>query len=73
MKEFDKAVDAYNRGIAVDELDERLYQRLMLCYKQMGLKSEAIKVYNQCKTILFHSLRIEPSPETQNIYKSLLL
>lgn len=72
MGEFKKAVDAYNKGISVDELDEGFYQSLMLCYKRMGLRSEAIKAYNQFKTILSHSLQIEPSLETQNIYKTLI-
>ncbi len=72
-EELDQAITCYKRGIEADELAERLYQRLMLCHKQTGNRSEAIRVYRRCRAVLSTSLGIEPSAKTEAIYKSILM
>ncbi len=71
-EEFDQAIDSYNKGIEIDELAERLYQRLMLCHQRSGNRTEAIKTYKRLKTLLASHLGIEPSRETEAIYRTLL-
>jgi LuxR family maltose regulon positive regulatory protein len=70
-KKYEKALEFYQRGLEVDDLAEELYRRLMICHQRLGQKAEALSVYNRCKKILSTTLGIEPSPETQAIYKSL--
>lgn len=70
--ETDEAISCYNRGIETDELAERLYQRLMLCHRRTGNRTEAIRTYRRLKTLLTSHLGIEPSRETEAIYKSVL-
>jgi DNA-binding SARP family transcriptional activator len=69
---WEKALECYERGLEVDELAEELYRRLMICYKRLGRKAEALSVYNRCKKTLSSALGIEPSPETQTIYQKIL-
>ena len=69
--ELNKAVDYYQKGLDVDDLAEEFYQRLIKCYHQMGRRAEALSVYNQCKKTLSAVLGIEPSHETEAIYKAL--
>jgi two-component SAPR family response regulator len=67
-----RAIEFYNKGIEADELVEKFYRHLMLCYKKMGDKNEALRVYKRCKTVLSAGFGIEPSHETEEVYKSLL-
>ncbi len=43
----------------------------MVCYKNTGNHGAALAVYRRCKKNLFTILEIEPSPETEAVYKSL--
>ncbi|MBI5749979.1 MAG: hypothetical protein HZA00_12730 [Nitrospinae bacterium] len=70
--ELEKAIELYNKGIEADEMVEKFYRRLMLCHKKMGNKNEALRVYKRCKTILSSAFGVEPSHETEGIYKSLI-
>ncbi|HXZ43534.1 MAG TPA: BTAD domain-containing putative transcriptional regulator [archaeon] len=65
------AAECYQRGLEVDDLAEEFYQRLMLCYQQLGLRGEAIAAYRRCQKVLSRVLGVEPSPKTEAIYRSL--
>jgi LuxR family maltose regulon positive regulatory protein len=65
------AVECYHRGLEVDELAESLYQRLMGCYRELGLRGEAIATYHRCRKALSSKLGVEPSPRTEALYRSL--
>ena len=69
---YERAASWYNRGLAVEDFPEELYQSLMLCLKKLERKTEAISIYRQCKKSLENSFGIAPSPETETIYKSIL-
>jgi LuxR family maltose regulon positive regulatory protein len=70
-EQWEKAVEYYQRGLEVDDLTEEFYQRLMTCYQRIGRRGDAIAVYQRCRRILSAVLGIEPSPETEAIYKTL--
>jgi LuxR family maltose regulon positive regulatory protein len=70
--ELEKAADCYQSGLKVDHLTEEFYQDLMSCYRKMGRKSEAIKTYQRCSSVLKANLGIEPSPETTALYHALM-
>lgn len=56
------------RGLHHDPLAEPLHQQLLIAYSQQGLRSEAIRQYEQLKTLLATELQVEPLPETQALY-----
>jgi len=66
------AIQCYQKGLEVDDLAEQFYQQLMICYQQLGRRSEALAVYQRCRTTLSIVLGISPSSETEGIRKSLM-
>lgn len=69
--EWGQAADYYQRAISIDSLNEESYLRLMLCQNQMGNRSGAVRTYLRCEQHLRAGLAIEPSPETQALYRSI--
>ena len=67
-----RAVLCYQKGIEVDDLIETFYQRLILCLGRTGRQPEAIACYRQCKHVLAIVLGLQPTNETQHIYRSIL-
>ena len=65
------AIQCYQKGLEVDDLAEIFYQRLMVCYQQLGRRSEALAVYRRCRTTLSLVLSIAPSPAIQAIHRRL--
>jgi DNA-binding SARP family transcriptional activator len=68
---WEKAAECYERGLEVDDLAEELYRHIMMCYHHLGRQAEALSVYNRCKRTLSASLGIEPSSETEAIYRTI--
>jgi ATP/maltotriose-dependent transcriptional regulator MalT/DNA-binding SARP family transcriptional activator len=66
--EWRKAAEYYEQGLEADNLAEELYQRLMVCYYNLGLRGEAMSVYKRCKETLLAIEGAEPSLKTQAIY-----
>jgi DNA-binding SARP family transcriptional activator len=66
-----KAVECYEQGLEADDLAEELYRHLMGCYQRLGRQAEALSVYRRCKRTLSASLGIEPSSETEAIYRTI--
>jgi DNA-binding SARP family transcriptional activator len=61
----------YQKALAIDNLSEVFYQRLMTAYKMLGRDSDAISAYQRCCKELSSRLGIPPSPATEEIYKNL--
>ncbi|MDH3514057.1 MAG: bacterial transcriptional activator domain-containing protein [Gammaproteobacteria bacterium] len=68
----ESAIECYLKGLEVDDLAEIFYQRLMVCYQQLGRRSEALAVYRRCRTTLSLILAISPSPATDAIHRRLI-
>jgi two-component SAPR family response regulator len=68
---YDKAAQVFVNGLEIDDLAEEFYQHLMVCYHQLGQKSEALKVYHRCRKVLQSSLGIGPSSQTERIYSTI--
>ncbi len=64
---IDMAIDVYLRALEEDELAEKFYQRLMICYQKQGFRGEAMSVYKRCCRTLNTILGIDPSGETKAI------
>jgi LuxR family maltose regulon positive regulatory protein len=72
-KNFEKAIEFLQEGLAVEDLSEELYQGLIASYQQTGRDSEAAAVYHRCRKMLSETLGVEPSTRTEEIYSSLRL
>jgi len=70
--QWNKALDCYLKGIEIDDLIETFYQRLMVCFSETGRQPEAVAAYRQCQRILSSVLGLEPTPETREIYQSIV-
>ena len=70
-KRWKKAAEFYQKVLEMDNLAEEAYQRLMLSYQRMGRRAEALAVYQRCRKILSSVFGIEPSPETEAIYRQI--
>jgi len=69
--QWNKAIMCYRKGIEVDDLVETFYQRLMLCLNKTGRKPEALAVYRHGRHVISVVLGLQPTEETQAIYKSI--
>ncbi len=72
VRDWEYAVRCYQKGLELDDLAETFYQRLMICYDQLGRRSEALSVYRRCRTTLSIVLGIEPTPATKAIRKQII-
>lgn len=60
-----------HHGIEIDPLSESLYRQLMSLHLRHGHKAEALDVYQRCRETLRVSLQSEPSPQTQQLLRSI--
>ena len=66
---INNAIDCFEKGLEIDDVAEEFYQNLILCNHKLGRKAEAAKVYERCRNTLMSSLGVEPSEETELLYK----
>jgi len=65
------AVNCYQKTLSIDPLVERCYQRLMICFFELGQPSEAVATYHRCHQLLSSSIGIKPSQETTLIFQGI--
>jgi len=70
--EHEKAVLHYQRAIDIEPLAEEFYQRLMIYYHGKGQYADAALLYRRCRKNLATFLNVEPSKQTNSLYRSLL-
>lgn len=68
---LEQAVQYYRDARDIDPLREECYQRLMRCYKDLGLKAEAKSEYRLCRSVMLENFDCEPSEKTKEISRSL--
>lgn len=71
-RQYNKAIEYYQKGLEVAEITEEFYHGIMYCYQRLNRKSEAISVYNRCKNLLATVLSINPSPKTEALYQEII-
>ena len=67
----DEAIDLYRRALEQDALAEVFHRGLIRCLKARGHVADALDAYRRCRDILSITLGVEPSAETQALYRSL--
>ena len=66
------AVQMANQAVTIEPFRETSYQCLMEAHAALGNRAEALRIYQCCRELLAEELGIDPSPETENVYMSLL-
>jgi DNA-binding SARP family transcriptional activator len=69
QRQFEPAIDCYQRLLERDGYREDAHCQLMRCYWQCGRRYEALRQYECCATLLAKELRLEPMPELQELYQ----
>jgi two-component SAPR family response regulator len=67
-----EAIRACYRILENDRSHEESYRLLMRCYTRLGLWERALRQYRLCEGILRQGYDMDPSPQTQALYESLL-
>jgi LuxR family maltose regulon positive regulatory protein len=67
-----KAIGCYKKLLKADPLPNEPYQKLMLLYAQKGMRSAALRVYEDCWQALRQGLQAEPDEATTAIYHKIL-
>ncbi len=70
--DWSNAMEYYLKGLEMNPMIESLYQRLMICHREMGQRSEALIVYNRCHKALSEHLNILPCRHTDSIRRTLI-
>jgi DNA-binding SARP family transcriptional activator len=70
--EFEGALQIGQRLLRRDPCDEHAHQRAMRCFAAAGQRSLVAQQYRACADALERSLALEPSPETTEVYESLI-
>ncbi len=59
------------RILAVDPLQEQVHRTLMRCYAQQGRRTEALRQYNFCRSVLWKEVRASPEDETERLQRDI--
>jgi DNA-binding SARP family transcriptional activator/TolB-like protein/cytochrome c-type biogenesis protein CcmH/NrfG len=65
-----KQASAARRLIAFDPTHEGASRALMRALNQMGERAQSVREYHRCRTALKKTLDVDPSAETQALYKA---
>ena len=68
---YAKAVEAYRRVLARDELHEEALLALMKCHAAVGERSQALRVYRRFADRMREELEAEPDDETTSFFEKL--
>jgi DNA-binding SARP family transcriptional activator len=71
QQQYESAIPLYERGLDADGLVEEFHQGLMRCHARLNRRAEALAVYVRLKQLLALALGVQPSPATQELYRTL--
>ena len=67
-----RAVEAARGALALHDTREAAYRQLMVALAAAGERAEALRVWERCRTTLVEELGVDPSPETEAVYRDIL-
>jgi len=67
-----EAIDACQRLLESDPMQEDTHRLLMRLYWDTGRRTEALRQYSRCREILSRELDVEPVAETEELYQRIL-
>ncbi len=68
---YDLALQSALRLVRADPLREEAHRALMQLYHLLGRTDDAVRAFEQCRTVLSEELGLEPEPETLSLYEEL--
>lgn len=73
-RDFDEALELYQRALAIDPLDEAVHARVMGCYIERGNRAAALLQYHTIRRLLDEELGLEPGAQSsvELLYRQLL-
>jgi DNA-binding SARP family transcriptional activator len=69
---YEQAVECYQAVLQRDSYREDLHYQLICCFQQLSRRSDALRQYQRCSSVLSQELGIEPMPELQALYQRIL-
>lgn len=69
--QWEAALAAARRWLALDPLQEAAHCELMRLYDQAGQRSAALRQYQECVRLLDEELGVPPQPETTRLYEQI--
>lgn len=69
----ESAIRTARRILALDPLREDMYRWLMRAFAASGQRTSALAAYDACRSLLRQELGVAPEPETEALYKAILL
>lgn len=69
---YDEALSCLHDLLGLDPANEDAYRDLMRLYTQLGQRHQALHLYQQLRKVLHHDLEVEPSAETDALYRAIL-
>ena len=67
-----KSIELYKMLLKTDPAFEEAYQKLMLIFAGRGMKSEAVRVFEECTKALERDVGVSPDKLTISIFKRIL-
>lgn len=71
QRDFERALDCYQRGLECDDVIEAFYQGVLLCCRELGRRAEGLSAYARCRKRLQAELGVAPSPRTEALRDAL--
>jgi len=68
---MDIAVTLALRILATDPLQEEVHRILMRCYALQGRRTDALRQYDLCRTVLWKEVRAAPEEETERLQREI--
>ncbi|MBI3460546.1 tetratricopeptide repeat protein, partial [Candidatus Acetothermia bacterium] len=72
MGQYERAIEQCAKVIEIKPASESAYRQQMLYHSLIGESSVALQTYQICIAVLKEQLRVEPSPETRELYEQIL-
>lgn len=68
---YEEATIVCRRGLVHEPCRERFHRALMICLARLGQHDRLTAHYHRCRQVLKAELGVEPTPETERLYREL--
>lgn len=69
---FEEAIVVCRRGLVHEPCREGFHRASMICLARLGQRDRLIAYYGHCRKVLKAELGVEPTPETERLYRELV-
>ncbi|MDW8292864.1 MAG: tetratricopeptide repeat protein [Anaerolineae bacterium] len=72
LKDYPRAIATIEEALKLDALSEDLHRKAIWLYAAMGRRSDVVRQYGLCVSLLERELAVEPDPLTHMVYRAVL-